>query len=470
MKINKVYLQLVNNIKEADSDDKSEYLDMLKRKILNDIRNDTIVGNIKDPSVMGEFLEQIGMSDIDINHIVTSMKSGNEYIEPYHENDIILITGQSGIGKTHQAKKIHQLANPGTPFVTINAAILRPEFHGAELFGVEKGAYTGATEDKDGAFVAAKDGTLFIDELQSLSPEVQGMLNVALDERAVTKVGPSNIKVPYECKVILASNIGLEEMVESGEFRGDLYSRLTGPEAYHIDLSNLKTDKISEIVNQEAENLGIKVSQEAMALLQKIEYDYGIRELKTLIKQAYRAAKSEGSDTIEPEHLENEKIGVEKKAQEVQEHFTKYDPETMRYLAKNYTGDPSIFPPERIQRDRIIKVYEDLGGDAAKMSEWLQKGNLGLITKHLDDPNDLSSKAVSKALKGVMEEFAIVGDDLVSGMRRVSKILESTEDDPYTALLPEEQEPEEIDQRVLEAMDNTILMADEDILGIAKDL
>lgn len=470
MKINKLYYQIVKNMETADPEDKIKYLNILKKEILGDIKSKKLIGKIKKPEMMEKFLSSIEMPQNDINYIIHNMNEDNIQSNIYHENDIILITGQPGIGKTHLAKQIHQFANPEGKLITISGATLRPEFHGAELFGVEKGAYTGATEDKEGAFVAAGNGTLFIDELQSLPPEVQAMLNVALDEKAVTKVGPSNIKVPYQCKLILASNENLEELVEAGKFRGDLYSRLTGPESHHIDIGNLKPEKILEITNQEINNLDANISQEALTLLQKIDYDYGVRELKSLIRRAHKIAEEEGANQIEPRHLKSEKIDIEKRANEAREKFD-FDPETMRYLATAKAAqNPDLFPLERIQRDRIVQTYEQLGGDGDSMSEWLQRGNLGLITKHLIDTNDLSTRSITNAFKETMSDFAVVESDILKGIKKISNILESTEDDPFSNILPEKQEPKEIDQRVLEMTDHTILMANEDILGIVNNL
>jgi transcriptional regulator of acetoin/glycerol metabolism len=472
MKTNMIYKQLVANIQGASPEDKQEFKDMLKRQILKDIQGGNIVGAIKEPETMGEFLKNVaGFDDVTINQIIHAMKGPSEQSQAYHENDIILITGQSGIGKTHLAKKIHQTANPGTPFIIINAATLKPEFHGSELFGVERGAYTGAESDKDGAFVQAGNGTLFIDELQSLSTEMQGMLNVALDEKQVTKVGPSNIKVPYKCKLIFASNEDLEDLVSTNKFRGDLFSRLTGPESHHIDMGHLSKDRIREITHQELDRLNINISPEAENILLNIEYDYGVRELKTIIANAARNARSQNSGTILPDHIEGERAHIEKKSTEIGEHFQGFDPDTMRYLAKNFTGNKLDFPLDRIQRDRISQVFEEIGGDAAKMDTWLRKGNLGMVIKHLKSPKDLSRTSVEMALKEVMKEHAVTEDDVVTGMSRIAKILESVEDDPFKSLLPEEQETSEIDDpRIMEVMDNTILMADEDIIGIVKHI
>jgi len=470
MKVNKVYLQLVQNIKTADAADKVTYQDMLKRTILKNIGDGVILGNIKEPEVMAQFLkEHAQFSPENINAIVTAM-SGSSEEKPYADHDIILITGQTGIGKTYTAKKIHKLTKPGSPFITINAATLQSEFHGSELFGVEKGAYTGADADKDGAFVAAGDGTLFIDELQSLPVRVQGMLNVALDEKQVTKVGPSNIKVPYRCKLVFASNENLEDLVKGGQFRADLYSRLTGPEAHHIDMQNLNsdTDKIKEIINNEADKFGIDVSPEVVGYLQRIEYDYGIRELQSILRKAFERARETKSNIVKPEHLEGQKETLEKKATEVSRQFQGFDNETMRYIAQHYTGDVSEFPIERIQKDRISKVYEDLGGDATGMSNWLEnRSNLGIITSSLENPKDLSTKSIEKALRKVMGKFSVIDDSIVNGMNRIPGMVESKEDD-FEAFLPEEAETKELDHRVLEALDNSISVVDADVLGISE--
>ena len=137
----------------------------------------------------------------------------------------ILIRGESGTGKEMVAKTIHLAGDPGKPFVTVNAAALPDNLLESELFGFEKGAFTGAVERRKGRFEEASGGTLFIDEVGDIPMNVQVKLLRAVQFGEIQRLG-SNETITVDVRFIAATHRNLEEMIKSGEFREDLYYRL----------------------------------------------------------------------------------------------------------------------------------------------------------------------------------------------------------------------------------------------------
>lgn len=459
------YSGMIRAIKTAKNQKiKERYQKALKREIIDDIESGTFAD--KTPEELITLLQHAEYDDAEINEIISRMEDGNEHIEESRESETILISGPVGIGKTKMAKDIHnKIAGPDKPFIRVAVDFANPQLSTRKLFGSKKGTYTGA-ETEEGAFVKAGDGTVFIDDLQYLPLDVQKELLNVLDTNTIQAPG-SLERQPYEAKVILATNVDPEELVENDKMLPDLYSRLTGPDGHLIEIGDLEDDRIMKIVNETASDLGINVDAQALSLLQRIDYDYGVRELLGIIYRSYHNAISQGSDTIRAEHIIDEKTSIEKRADEIRDRFN-YDPETMRYLVSSMADveDDESFPYERIARERIAMVYENMGGDEEAIESWLQKGdNLGMVTKNLRDPKDLSDISIRGALKKTMSEFAMSGD-IVKGM---NKIIEWVESDPFTSLIPEKEE-KDLDDRVLEAMDDNVFIGDEDVLGIAERL
>jgi transcriptional regulator with AAA-type ATPase domain/tetratricopeptide (TPR) repeat protein len=144
----------------------------------------------------------------------------------------LLLTGETGVGKDHMARYFHQIARPGTPFVAINCASVPATLLESELFGYRRGAFTGAELDKQGLFVAANGGMLLLDEIGDMPLTLQTKLLGVLESKKVTPLGSTNV-VELDIKLVAATNKPLEDMVENGEFRRDLYYRLSGW-SYHI--------------------------------------------------------------------------------------------------------------------------------------------------------------------------------------------------------------------------------------------
>src|SRR5439155_26347499 len=148
-------------------------------------------------------------------------------IEQVADSDVtVLIRGESGVGKELVARGIHQRSTRRTkPFVKVNCAALPAELLESELFGHERGAFTGAATSRIGKFEQAHLGTIFLDEIGEMKPALQAKLLHVLQDAEFTKLG-SNKRVNIDVRILAATNQNLEEMLQRGDFREDLYYRL----------------------------------------------------------------------------------------------------------------------------------------------------------------------------------------------------------------------------------------------------
>jgi len=204
----------------------------------------------------------------------------------------VLITGKSGTGKELVARAIHfNSPRKNKPFVAINCGAIVDTLMESELFGYKKGAFTGATEDKDGYFKAADGGTLFLDEVGEIPLHLQVKLLRAIETGEVTPVGGTK-SIKVDVRIIAATNRDLTKEIEAGNFREDLYYRLNVVEIRLPSLAERKED-IPLLVNHFIEkyskelNRQIKgVDNETMRILMNYEWKGGIRELENVIERA----------------------------------------------------------------------------------------------------------------------------------------------------------------------------------------
>lgn len=174
----------------------------------------------------------------------------------------VLVTGESGSGKEMVAETLQAILPVGTPFVSLNCATLASNLIEAEIFGHEKGSFTGATQNKIGLYEAADGGWIFLDEVARLSLAAQAALLRALENGEVRAVGSARSK-KVKVKVIAATNEPIDSLVEKGEFRGDLLSRLRGYEIALPPLRARSQQERQEILESLLDRLNSTVSMES---------------------------------------------------------------------------------------------------------------------------------------------------------------------------------------------------------------
>ncbi|PWT88277.1 MAG: sigma-54-dependent Fis family transcriptional regulator [Proteobacteria bacterium] len=201
----------------------------------------------------------------------------------------VLISGESGTGKELVARAIHfRGAMAQTPFVAVDCGSLVPTLMESELFGYEKGAFTGAIKSKAGLFQAANGGTIFLDEIGELPLEMQAKLLRVLQEKEVRPVG-SNERVTVDVRVIAATNRDLEAAYRSGTFRKDLYFRLNVVTVHLPALRERRSDipiLVHHFLDRYAQGAHVQVTPAAMKSLLHYDWPGNVRELENCIARA----------------------------------------------------------------------------------------------------------------------------------------------------------------------------------------
>jgi len=218
----------------------------------------------------------------------------------------VLIMGETGTGKELFARYIHQCSpRSQKPFMAVNCAALPEGLLESELFGHEKGSFTGATENKEGKFELANNSSLLLDEVTEMSMALQAKLLRVLQEHEVDKIG-GRTPIPVDVRVIATSNRGIRKRIQDQEFREDLYYRLN---VVPLNLIPLR-ERIDDIpvltenfINQFCEENGkspIKIDSTTLTLLKKYRWPGNIRELGNIIERSCLICQG---DTILPSHL-----------------------------------------------------------------------------------------------------------------------------------------------------------------------
>ncbi|HEY7481705.1 MAG TPA: sigma-54 dependent transcriptional regulator [Gemmatimonadales bacterium] len=219
----------------------------------------------------------------------------------------VLITGESGTGKELVARDLHRLGSqPSGPFVAINCAALPESLVESELFGHERGAFTGAIGTRKGAFEAAERGTLFLDEVGELPLPLQAKLLRVLEERQITRLGGTK-PVAIEARIVAATNRDLEAEVRGGRFREDLYFRLAVHTIRVPPLRDRRSDVpalAEQFLTGICARFGVRrkrIAPDAMDLLMAYEWRRNnVRELRNVVERMIIAADG---DVIAPEQV-----------------------------------------------------------------------------------------------------------------------------------------------------------------------
>ncbi len=272
----------------------------------------------------------------------------------------VLITGESGTGKELVARAIHYRGSfAKRPFVAVDCGSLVPTLIESELFGYEKGAFTGALKSKDGLFQAANGGTIFLDEIGELSMEMQAKLLRVLQEKEVRPVG-SNQKMKVDVRVIAATNRDLETAYKEGKFRKDLYFRLNVVTLHLPALRERKSD-IAALVHYFLDKLApgkmIGVSPSAMKCMLQYDWPGNVRELENCIE---RAVALGSEDSVEVRDLPPAVL-AQMSPEPIQA-------EPIRMSPQSESTDTDL---EALERATIQRVFDQVHGDKALAGKML---------------------------------------------------------------------------------------------------
>lgn len=281
--------------------------DDAKNRIWNIINN--IIEKNELKREVQDLKEQV-KSQFDIKtNIISSSKAMHRVItminKSLNSNITVSINGETGSGKEVVAKSIHYNSNRAkSPFIPVNIAAIPSELIETELFGHEKGSFTGAIARRIGKFEEAKDGTLFLDEIGEMDLNMQAKLLRILQERELTRVGGNDI-IKLKCRVISATHKNLSEEVAAGKFREDLYYRLIGLPIFVPPLRERDSDVILLAKHFAFEyakdnNVKIKLLPDAQNKLLNYHWPGNIRELKAVVELA---CVMTDSDEVNPEHI-----------------------------------------------------------------------------------------------------------------------------------------------------------------------
>src|SRR3989440_3054779 len=260
-----------------------------------------------------QFLRERVNTEMELNGIVGSSAKIQDVLRMVarlkNTRTPVLITGESGTGKELVARAIHFRGSLAQrPFVAVDCGALVPTLIESELFGYERGAFTGALKPKDGLFQAANGGTLFLDEIGELPLEMQTKLLRALQEKEVRRVG-SNIRTQVDVRIVAATNRDLEQAYRDGTFRKDLYFRLNVV-AVHLPALRERRSDIPSLVHffldKYVPDGSLQVSNAAMKALLQYDWPGNVRELQNCIERAVALGNRELIDVYDlPPALRN---------------------------------------------------------------------------------------------------------------------------------------------------------------------
>jgi DNA-binding NtrC family response regulator len=289
--------------------------------------------------------EQFADQSVDIvvrDPNMLALVEATEKVAPYKA--AVLITGETGTGKELIARIIHQHSNRcAKPWVDVNCAALPEPLVESELFGYEKGAFSGADSAKPGLFESANGGTLFLDEIGELEPKVQVKLLRALDAVPYYRLG-GNKKVSVDVRIVAATNRDLEAAVRAGTFRSDLYHRIS---EIHLRVPPLR-DRPQDVVALAESFLAhscpdVSFTPEALELLPQFEWPGNVRELRNMVL----------------------KLGILNLHREITpEDIRKYMRDNAEYaIQPRAFSSPNVATMSELERLVILRTLETTGGN-----------------------------------------------------------------------------------------------------------
>lgn len=276
------------------------------------------------------------------------------------EKATVLVTGETGTGKELVAHAIHQHSpRHDSLFVAVNCAAIPGEMLESELFGHERGAFTGAVKERIGKFELADGGTLFLDEITEMPVHLQAKLLRALQENVIERLG-GNRPIPVDIRVVAASNLDPLQAIKDGKLREDLYYRLN---VFRIDLPPLRdrTGDIPLLCSHFLSMRNASISEEALAILQTYAWPGNIRELANVLE---RACIMSSGQPVTPRHLPADLTGQPMDELDIGEE--------VNYEASAGQSSLSLPPAiEVLEKDLIRKALAESNGNKSKAARLL---------------------------------------------------------------------------------------------------
>ncbi|MDR7002231.1 sigma-54 dependent transcriptional regulator [Neobacillus niacini] len=308
--------------------------------------------------------EQLKQLEVTNGFISTSLKMKRIYelIERVSSTDAtILLHGESGTGKSLIARMIHNLSGRSQgPFIAVNCAAIPEQLLESELFGYEKGAFTGAAASRAGKFEAAGNGTIFLDEIGEVPLSLQAKLLQAVQDKSFIRLGSNQVK-QVDVRIISATNRNLKQMVQEGSFREDLYYRLNIVDMHIPPLRERKDDiplLVEEFLEKHRSKMkkNFRVSSQLLTILAGYEWPGNVRELQNAVERA--AVLCNGDD-----------LSIQDFPHEIQG----YSPTNLLPSGK-FSFDNSKTLPEQledIERQIILNAIEEHHGQIASAAREL---------------------------------------------------------------------------------------------------
>ena len=297
------------------------------------------------------------------------------------QNDLtVMIYGESGTGKELVAKALHKYSTRSEkPFIALNMAAIPNDLIESELFGHEKGSFTGAHQKSDGKFKLAEKGTLFLDEIGDMPIDAQTRLLRVLQEGEFTPIGGKE-KIQADTRIIAATHKNLSNLIENGEFREDLFYRLNVVPISIPPLRERKED-IPELVNHfldKAKDLQLepkKFTTESFQILEKYQWPGNVRELENFILKLCALYTDEN---IMNDDLAEEILNLQKLDQQMLDTENQFSKILENYLSRNinkinkeYQGDVYNYFVTELEKVLLLEVLKNKNGNQLKAAELL---------------------------------------------------------------------------------------------------
>jgi len=285
-----------------------------------------------------------------------------------------LIRGETGTGKELVARAIYQHSDRvGKPYIAVNCAAIPETLLESELFGHERGAFTGAETRRIGRFEQANEGTIFLDEIGELTPNTQSKLLRVLQEKSIQRLGGKE-HIPLDIRVVAATNRDLEQAIEDKKFREDLYYRLSVVVIHVPSLRDRREDiplLVQYFLRRYAGELAVSnpaMSAEASTFLAEQLWPGNVRELENVVRQAMLIARGYVVS------LEDVRKAMQKReivSSGTQQSISSYVDEVLRAAGRGEITDARDVVMQAVERELYTQALNQAEGNLTKAAKWL---------------------------------------------------------------------------------------------------